>query len=69
MDCIDAFKRAAMALQTDVTWLTMVGARKSQTIRMKSCRISSGSSIWPAWIRQRDATERHAVMEKSASPS
>lgn len=49
MDCIDLFKRAAMALQTDpVTWLWIRPAR--QTTRMRNCRISSESSIWPAWI-------------------
>ena len=40
MDCIDLFKRAAMALQTDSRYLAMDQARKMN---------SSASSIWPAW--------------------
>ena len=38
MDCIDLFKRAAMALQTDSRYLAMDQARKM-----------NDSSIWPAW--------------------
>ena len=43
MDCIDLFKRAAMALQTDSRYLAMDQARKM------NYRTSSASSIWPAW--------------------
>ena len=38
MDCIDLFKRAAMALQTD-----------SRYLAMDQARTSSVSSIWPVW--------------------
>ena len=46
MDCIDLFKRAAMALQTDSRYLAMDQARKMND---KNCRTSSVSSIWPVW--------------------
>lgn len=49
MDCIDLFKRAAMALQTDPRYLALDQPAR-QTTRMRNCRISSESSIWPAWI-------------------
>lgn len=38
MDCIDLFKRAAMALQTDPRYVILDQARKAM-IRMRSCRI------------------------------
>ena len=37
MDCIDLFKRAAVALQTDSRYLVLDQTRK-ETIRTKSCR-------------------------------
>ena len=45
MDCIDLFKKAAAALQTDWSW-TLPAARTTAT---KNCRTSSVSSTWPAW--------------------
>jgi len=36
MDCIDLFKRAAVALQTDSRYLVLDQTRKA--IRTKSCR-------------------------------
>ena len=38
MDCIDLFKRAAVALQTDPRYLALDQARKA-----------NASSTWPAW--------------------
>ena len=37
MDCIDLFKKAAAAMQTDVTWNWMQPAAK--TITTRSCRV------------------------------
>ena len=37
MDCIDLFKRAAMALQTDPRYVILDQPAR-QTIRMRSCR-------------------------------
>ena len=37
MDCIDLFKRAAVALQTDSRYLVLDQPAR-QTIRTKSCR-------------------------------
>ena len=37
MDCIDLFKRAAVALQTDSRYLVLDQTRKAN-VRTKSCR-------------------------------
>ena len=48
MDCIDLFKRAAMALQTDSRYLAMDQARKMND-KDEELQTLSVSSIWPVW--------------------
>lgn len=48
MDCIDLFKRAAMALQTDSRYLAMDQARKMND-KDEELQNLSVSSIWPVW--------------------
>ena len=49
MDCIDLFKKAAAALQTDPRYLELDAARRENDQLTKNCRTSSVSSTWPAW--------------------
>ena len=49
MDCIDLFKRAAVALQTDSRYLVLDQARKAND-KDEELQNPSASSTWPAWI-------------------
>ena len=51
MDCIDLFKRAAVALQTDPRYLALDQARKANDNdeNLQNLFRSSASSTWPAW--------------------
>ena len=48
MDCIDLFKKAAAALQTDPRYLELDAARRENDMA-EELQNSSVSSTWPAW--------------------
>ena len=58
MDCIDLFKRAAMALQTDPRYLALDQARKANDKDEELQNLIGGVQSGPHGSEQRDQQER-----------